>query len=361
MITPSQTAALPRRIAASAIDLLAVGILWALVLYRLAVRFEIAERTADGEPIYSEFQRQKLLEIDEGINFGFTAGDYYHSLHGRGLVLGAVALLIFSLIAWVLIPANTGWSVGHRVLGLRVTDLKGQRPPLDSYLRRYLVGLVDLFPYVVPGLLGWIVAGRNDLRQRMGDLSADTVVIPAHVLASFAETPEPAEVRAPQPVPAVADLHSMVDVEEAIAGVTAGAETGDYPVVETEDDAIPAIAVSDIPAAASPGSEQLTSVVSGFAEAEQPPTGGTPESGWLPPESQEAPVWTPEPSAERVPRSTAESGGDAGTSQAPAPAGEPVWNEEWGAWLFWDAEGHRWLRHDERTGWRPIQHSQNVS
>lgn len=361
MITPSQTAALPRRIAASAIDLLAVGILWALVLYRLAVRFEIAERTADGEPIYSVFQRQKLLEIDEGINFGFTAGDYYHSLHGRGLVLGVVALLIFSLIAWVLIPANTGWSVGHRVLGLRVTDLKGHRPPLDSYLRRYLVGLVDLFPYIIPGLLGWIVAGRNDLRQRMGDLSADTVVIPAHVLASVAETPAPAEVRAPQLVPAVADLDSMVDVEEAIAGVTAGAETGDYPVVETEDDVIPVIAIPDIPAATSQGNEQLTSVVSGFAEAEQPLTGGTPESGWLPPESQEAPVWTPEPSAERVPRSTAESGGDAGTRQASAPTGQPVWNEEWGAWLFWDAEGHRWLRHDERTGWRPIQHSQNVS
>ncbi len=361
MITPSQTAALPRRIAASAIDLLTVGILWALVLYRLAVRFEIAQRTPDGEPVYSEFQRQKLLEIDEGINFGFTAGDYYHSLHGRGLVLGAVALLIFSLIAWVLIPANTGWSVGHRTLGLRVTDLKGQRPPLDSYMRRYLVGLVDLFPYIVPGLLGWIVAGRNELRQRMGDLSADTVVIPAEVLTSLAETPGPAEVRAPQPVPAAADLHSMVDVEEAIAGVTPGDETGDYPVVEPDDDVIPAIVISDIPAGTSADSEQLTSVVSGFAEAEESATGDTPESNWLLPESQEAPVWTPEPSAERGPRSAAETAGVSVTPQASVPSGEPVWNEEWGAWLFWDAEGHRWLRHDERTGWRPIEDSQNVS
>ena len=33
----------------------------------------------------------------------------------------------------------------------------------------------------------------------------------------------------------------------------------------------------------------------------------------------------------------------------------PVWNEQWQAWLFWDADGHRWLRHDEATGvWVPI-------
>lgn len=363
VITPSQTAALPKRIAASAVDLAIVGLLWLLVLYRLAVRFEIAQRTPEGEPVYSEFQRQKLLEIDDGINFGFTLGDYYHSLHGRGLVLGALALLIFSLIAWVLIPANTGWSVGHRLLGLRVTDLKGERPPLDSYLRRYLVGLVDLFPYVVPGLLGWVVASRNERHQRMGDISADTVVIPAEVLTGVPRT----TAGTTAPASKTTDLHTMVDVEEAIAGATSRGTTtgGDYPVVEV-DDVIPSTAG---PATSvSTSEDELTSIITDQPAAGQEPSAGMSDSGWLFPESQDAPVWTPEPSSERgpqapaveqaAPATDAETGGEL---TGRGIGGEPVWNEEWGAWLFWDTEGKRWLRHDETTGWLPLEDSQNVS
>lgn len=358
VITPSQTAALPKRIAASAVDLAIVGLLWILVLYRLAVRFEIAQRTPDGEPIYSEFQRQKLLEIDEGINVGFTLGDYYHSLHGRGLVLGALTLLIFSLIAWVLVPANTGWSVGHRLIGLRVTDLRGQRPPLDSYLRRYLVGLVDLFPYVIPGLLGWIVASRNERHQRMGDISADTVVVPVAVLAEATRT---LSAGTTVPAPRTPDLHSMVDVEEAIAGATKGSETGDYPVVETQE-TVPSTAGSLAVAAG----EELTSIIPDQAATDEEQA--VSDSGWVFPESQDAPVWTPEPSTERGPQApaideTTPTATEAATGE-PAGAGiggEPVWNEQWGSWLFWDAEGRRWLRHDEAVGWLPIEDSQNVS
>ncbi|MFW2384164.1 MAG: RDD family protein [Acidimicrobiales bacterium] len=402
MNSPSTSSVLPRRIAASLLDLLLVGLLWLLVLYRLAVRFEIAQRQPDGTPLYSELQRTELSSIAEGLNFGRVIGDFYYSIHGRGLILGLLALLIFSLIAWVLIPANTGWSVGHRAFGLVVTDMKGQKPPLDSYLRRYLVGAVDLFPYVIPGLLGWIVASRNEHNQRMGDLSADTVVVNATAsLGDFPETtttvirpsgPEAADSGRPTPS---TDPGGMIDVEAALAGhtLTDPAED-DYPVLNLEDTSpgIPTVERHDaIPSLVEPsGESEFVASLNDHEEsvlAEDVTPDELPEStyaeNWHFPEAHDAPVWTPEPSTSNGPKApgagtlpdgpiekpsgeepdqatTTTRGSDANSAAAKAGMGDPVWNEQWGAWLYWDSKGKNWLRHDPDQGWLPIGDSQKA-
>jgi len=402
--SPSTPSVLPRRIAASVLDLLLVGSLWLLVLYRLAVRFEIAQRQPDGTPLYSELQRAELTSIADGLNFGRVIGDFYYSIHGRGLILALLSLLIFSLIAWVLIPANTGWSVGHRAFGLVVTDMKGQKPPLDSYLRRYLVGAVDLFPYVIPGLLGWIVASRNEHNQRMGDLSADTVVVNATAsLGEFPETtttvirPSTAEaeaVDAGRPPPPT-DLGGMVDVEAALAGHTLNDPAeDDYPVLDLEDTspAIPTVERDDaIPSLVEPsGESEFVASMNDHEEsvlAEDVTSDELPEStyaeNWHFPEAHDAPVWTPEPSTSNGPKAavvgtlpagpsdeasttapdkttTATPERESSTSAAKAGMGDPVWNEQWGAWLYWDSKGKNWLRHDPDQGWLPIGDSQKA-
>jgi uncharacterized RDD family membrane protein YckC len=378
------------------VDLCLVGLLWLLVLYRLAVRFEIAQRTPDGTPVYSDLQRGELSSIAEGLNFGRIFGDFYYSIHGRGLILALLSLLIFSLIAWVLVPANTGWSVGHRAFGLVVTDMKGQKPPLDSYLRRYLVGIVDLFPYVIPGLLGWIVASRNEHHQRMGDLSADTVVVNAtatlgdfpQAITTVIRPPDATEADIDdrdQP-PAPADLGAMVNVEAALAGHTSEGAEDDYPVLDLEDTTppIPTVEADEaLPAPAAPSGDSgfvasLTdheeSIRIEAAELDDLPE-STYAANWHFPEAQEAPVWTPEPSTNNGPTSTQQdrspgesdadadqaAGHPAASSTASAAAmGDPVWNEQWGAWLYWDRDGKKWLRHDPDQGWLPIGDSQKA-
>lgn len=397
VITPSQTDVLPRRIAASAVDLGSVLLIWGLVLYRLMVRFQISNRSSEGRPIYSDFQRGQLEAIDDGLNFGTTFGDYYYSLHGRGLVLSALCLLIFSLIAWVLIPANTGWSLGHRALNLRVTDLQGRKPPLDSYLRRYLVGILDLFPFVVPGLLGWVIASRNERRQRIGDLTADTVVIDAADAVIF-EGPEVTTTvirgadkdsaakgvvvasnrgTTDMPAPPGSDDLISVDLDRALTGIG----SSDFPVLDLEETASVPIVESDtltpdpVPSPGTLGSfvgsitDHEIEVVS---DRDDPLPQSTYASEWHFPESADAPVWTPDSTTNRGPSPAASesrshkrdvkvpSASEAAAAALSAGLGKPVWNEEWSAWLYWDSNGKRWLRHDEAKGWVPIEDTQSV-
>ena len=391
---PSQPSLLPRRIAASLVDLGLVGALWLLVLYRLAVRFEIAQREPNGTPIYAQNQRDSLAEIADGLNFGRVFGDFYYSIHGRGLVLSFLSLVVFSLIAWVLVPANTGWSAGHRALGLEVTDMRGQKPPLDSYLRRYLVGIVDLFPYVIPGLLGWIVASRNEHNQRIGDLSADTMVVAVttqpigtipEVTTKVIRPTEKATAAAeklPAPPP---DPTGMVNVEEALAGHTVGDDEPDYPVLNLEDTSqiLPTIEVDPPPPSPSHVvSESIpmtdASVAdSGFVASltnheegiEANDTSELPDASfadnWHFPEAQDAPVWTPEPVSNNGPKAATPAPATApeeaeSTAASAAGMSDPVWNEEWAAWLYWDAKGSKWLRHDVENGWTPIGDSQKA-
>jgi hypothetical protein len=269
------------------------------------------------------------------------------------------------------------------MLDLKVTDLKGNKPPLDSYLRRYLVGSVDLFPYIVPGLLGWIVAARNEQHQRLGDLSADTIVVdatsqqteaaptadsPTELVSDTGGTGIMVSARSSDPTPpppVITDLTTMVDVEEALASSTpTSTGEGDYPVLDLEETADAAATSGDEDAG-----ETLTSVFveslekhearisAETSETELPTTSHAAE--WHFPEAQEAPVWTPEPSTGGGPKAAAAEPA-ASTPERSSPPGEPVWNEQWSAWLFWDADGKRWLRHDPSTGWTPIEDSQNA-
>ena len=107
-----------------------------------------------------------------------TVGGTAYRWTAGGLWLTGVAGLLSALIVLALIPANSsGWTPGLRLVRLRVITTAGTRAQLHHHLVRTVVGLVDLLPFVVPGLLGWYLARRSPLHQRLGDRLARTVVV----------------------------------------------------------------------------------------------------------------------------------------------------------------------------------------
>lgn len=118
---------------------------------------------------------------------GFVVACY---LIGMSLLLSKLDVHAFSgvsfffLFGFVYLPAlaypllcevfNRGQSLGKLLLHLRVVKIDGSTPNLGAYLLRWLLFLVDV---PLTGGLGLLVALFNKNSQRLGDLSAGTMVI----------------------------------------------------------------------------------------------------------------------------------------------------------------------------------------
>lgn len=95
---------------------------------------------------------------------------------------GVVFLLAMAFLVgyfWVL-PGLTGWTVGKRLLGIRVVkdDASGTCPAgVGKNALRELVWIADGFPYFIPYLTGFILMLTNDRNQRLGDMAAGTLVV----------------------------------------------------------------------------------------------------------------------------------------------------------------------------------------
>lgn len=100
-------------------------------------------------------------------------GTYYSSPFGFTGVLATAAAVYayYAFMEWAL-----GWTLGKLVFGLRVVDFAGGSISFAQSLGRNLVRIVDAIP---GGLyfVGWVVAIRNDRRQRWGDKAAGTLVV----------------------------------------------------------------------------------------------------------------------------------------------------------------------------------------
>lgn len=89
---------------------------------------------------------------------------------------GAPALLWFVVVIgyFVLMEARTGATVGKMVLGMRVRALDGSPITMRQSLIRNVLRIVDgLFGYLVGAIFVW----TSDLKQRLGDRVAETVVV----------------------------------------------------------------------------------------------------------------------------------------------------------------------------------------
>lgn len=80
-------------------------------------------------------------------------------------------LLFFSYL--VLMEGYLGWTLGKRLMGIRVVDAKGRPPGLSSASLRTVLRVVDLVVPVLP--IGMMVFGSK--HQRLGDMAARTLVL----------------------------------------------------------------------------------------------------------------------------------------------------------------------------------------
>lgn len=149
-----------RRVAAFLIDAV---VLWAVTFIPF---FLVAQRGARDTSL-------------DGSTINFNIDDERWYLEGGDASLFSFAAVAVWLLYLGVLPGLTGWTLGKRVTGIRVVDGAGGVPGLGRGLARGAFWIVDGFPYVIPGLVGFIVALSTQRRQRVGDQVAGTFVVRA--------------------------------------------------------------------------------------------------------------------------------------------------------------------------------------
>jgi uncharacterized RDD family membrane protein YckC len=106
----------------------------------------------------------------------WSHGSFGVALMGLPFLAATVGWFIYM----TLMEGLTGASVGKRRMKLRVVSKDGSPVQPEAALIRNALRILDGFPYIAPYLVGFMVARRSPLKQRLGDLVAETVVIVDH-------------------------------------------------------------------------------------------------------------------------------------------------------------------------------------
>jgi uncharacterized RDD family membrane protein YckC len=111
---------------------------------------------------------------------GITIGD-----NCRGFVVGEsgkqttwyVICIASALLIFVILPGLRGATPGKAMLGIKLVNAEGRPPGVLRAFLRYVLWIVDGFPYLIPNLVGFIVALNSANHQRVGDMAAGTYVV----------------------------------------------------------------------------------------------------------------------------------------------------------------------------------------
>lgn len=171
-----------RRIGAAFIDLFAYWIAyWGLFL---AVSHTTSGLYVAGNP-----------------NIHITLGDTTHHLDGAAAGRFWLVTVVIALLWFGVLPGLTGWTPGKLLTGLRVVRPDGSGAGVGRNLLRALLWVVDGFPYILPGLVGFILVLANSRARRAADMAADTYVVAAADAGRpvVDETPQVGAPAQPQP------------------------------------------------------------------------------------------------------------------------------------------------------------------
>jgi len=98
------------------------------------------------------------------------------SKHLWGIFDPLCGVFLFIIFAYLIImEAYVGWTVGKRLLGMKVVDGSGNRIGLRKSIIRNLLRMVDGLPAF--NILGVILITSSDKGQRFGDRVAKTYVL----------------------------------------------------------------------------------------------------------------------------------------------------------------------------------------
>jgi RDD family len=113
-------------------------------------------------------------------------------LVGLAYVLGVFALL----------RGITGRTPGTAALGLTTVNEQGEPIGVGWALVRMIAGLVDWFPYCIPGLVGLILVLTTRGHRRVGDMAAKSFVVGKDRAGQPVVVPGLSPVSPPVPAPA---------------------------------------------------------------------------------------------------------------------------------------------------------------
>jgi uncharacterized RDD family membrane protein YckC len=243
MAQPDPTKVVGRRVVAAILDALLVAIPAILLITASFEYTDVADLPTSPEQYCQTYEDQT-----DGICYNAEDLDdrvYYsddNNLAGPGFYW------ISSFLLLVVLQGLTGWSPGKLILGLRVIREDGSKPGILKTLARWLLWIVDLFPYIIPGLTGFVVAISTPGHRRIGDYGARTFVVK----------------RAAAGTPITIGDSGQIIVGEAAASAAVpawappptapGAPTGWGPAVDPSS-AGPAPSAPAVPAAPSPSTE----------------------------------------------------------------------------------------------------------
>lgn len=175
------TAVIGRRIGGWVVDFLLYSLIMAFFaptpLSPLAEYYDTDEQPGIScEDVQDLNDVSSCLEIGDRLYFTET-GDAAIQF----VVFVAVVLLYSAL------QGATGVTPGKAVFGIKVVDEQGRRPGFGKSLLRTVLWVIDLFPWCIPGLLGFITGLTTKGHRRVGDMAAKTFVVgkahdgPVHV------------------------------------------------------------------------------------------------------------------------------------------------------------------------------------
>ena len=134
-----------------------------------------------------------------GTNVHVTVNSDTYYLKGSDATSFYVIELLIGLLYGGVIQGLTGRTIGKLICGIRVMREDGSRPGIGRGVLRWVLFIVDDFPYIIPMLTGFIVALTNDRRQRVGDLAAGTFVVRTGTAGVPVRTAVPSAVATPPP------------------------------------------------------------------------------------------------------------------------------------------------------------------
>lgn len=116
-------------------------------------------------------QVTKIVTHDAG---GTTLTSYRFQLDGWRFAVAALLTVFY----YIVLEGILGATVGKFLFGVRVVREDGSKMGWGASVTRNLLRVVDLFPFVVPYLLGSVMVWTGgSQKQRIGDRAAGTVVI----------------------------------------------------------------------------------------------------------------------------------------------------------------------------------------
>src|SRR5687768_3118858 len=188
------TSVIGRRVLAVLIDLIILAVPVILVVSSQFEYLELDDLGVSGEEFCDRF-----LDTSGGVCFNAESMDdrvyFTEDSSGGSNLLG----LAVNFGLFVVLQGLTGWTPGKLITGIRLVGEDGRRAGIGRAALRWLLWIVDGFPYFLPGLVGFIVGLTTTGHRRIGDMAAKTFVVKRAAVGSPIVLPGMSPVAAPAP------------------------------------------------------------------------------------------------------------------------------------------------------------------